>query len=103
LGWALAGACSGPIFTLLGAGFSPILVVLLAAIVGALLQGVLKINYLIKICCNLFLKSSSLKIGLLSIDRCLNSTVIIVLPIFFFFIFTNGFISPRKLSKHTTF
>jgi len=37
LGWALAGACSGPIFTLLGAGFSPILVVLLAAIVGALL------------------------------------------------------------------
>ena len=42
LGWGLAGACPGPMFTLIGAGFLPILVVLLAAVVGTFLYGVLK-------------------------------------------------------------
>jgi uncharacterized membrane protein YedE/YeeE len=34
LGSALAGACPGPMFTLLGAGFIPILVVIAASILG---------------------------------------------------------------------
>lgn len=42
LGWALAGACPGPMFVLLGAGFLPIFVVILSAIVGTYLYGVLK-------------------------------------------------------------
>ena len=39
LGWALAGACPGPMFTLVGAGFVPILVVLFFSIVGTFLYG----------------------------------------------------------------
>ncbi|MGX1927791.1 DUF6691 family protein [Flagellimonas sp. 2504JD4-2] len=42
LGWALAGACPGPIFTLLGAGFLPIAVVLVSAILGTYVYGILK-------------------------------------------------------------
>ncbi|WP_420321203.1 DUF6691 family protein [Flagellimonas sp.] len=42
LGWALAGACPGPIFTLLGAGFLPIAVVLVSAILGTFVYGILK-------------------------------------------------------------
>jgi uncharacterized membrane protein YedE/YeeE len=42
LGWALAGACPGPMFTLIGAGFLPILVVIIAAILGTFLYGILK-------------------------------------------------------------
>ncbi|MFT5891399.1 MAG: putative membrane protein YedE/YeeE [Dokdonia sp.] len=42
LGWALAGACPGPMFTLIGAGFLSILVVIIAAILGTFLYGVLK-------------------------------------------------------------
>lgn len=42
LGWALAGACPGPMFTLIGAGFIPILVVIAAAILGTFLYGLLK-------------------------------------------------------------
>jgi len=42
LGWALAGACPGPMFTLLGAGFTPIIIVILAAMFGTYLYGVLK-------------------------------------------------------------
>jgi uncharacterized membrane protein YedE/YeeE len=38
LGWALAGACPGPMFVLIGAGYFPILVV----IAGAWLYGLLK-------------------------------------------------------------
>ena len=34
LGWALSGACPGPMFTLLGAGFFPILVVIFFAVLG---------------------------------------------------------------------
>jgi uncharacterized membrane protein YedE/YeeE len=42
LGWALAGACPGPIFVLVGAGFLPILIVLASAVLGTFLYGVLK-------------------------------------------------------------
>ena len=41
LGWALAGACPGPIFVLIGFGMSSILVVLLGAVLGAFLYGLL--------------------------------------------------------------
>ncbi|NNC69759.1 MAG: YeeE/YedE family protein [Flavobacteriaceae bacterium] len=42
LGWALAGACPGPMFTLVGAGFLPILVVIVFAILGTFFYGLLK-------------------------------------------------------------
>ena len=42
LGWALAGACPGPMYVLVGAGFLPVIVVLGAAIIGTFLYGVLK-------------------------------------------------------------
>lgn len=41
-GWAIAGACPGPMFTLLGAGFFPILVVIVSATFGTFCYGVLK-------------------------------------------------------------
>lgn len=41
LGWALAGACPGPIFVLLGNGVVSILIVLLGAILGAFIYGLL--------------------------------------------------------------
>tara|TARA_R110001632_G_scaffold194733_4_gene316204 strand:+ start:491 stop:904 length:414 start_codon:yes stop_codon:yes gene_type:complete len=42
LGWALAGACPGPMFTLVGVGYVPILIVIVASIVGTFLYGLLK-------------------------------------------------------------
>ncbi|WP_339707813.1 DUF6691 family protein [uncultured Kriegella sp.] len=42
LGWALSGACPGPMFTLVGAGYVPILVVVLAALLGTYVYGALK-------------------------------------------------------------
>lgn len=42
LGWALAGACPGPMFTLVGAGFLPIIIVIFSAIIGTFLYGVIK-------------------------------------------------------------
>ncbi|NAS31507.1 YeeE/YedE family protein [Flavobacteriaceae bacterium R38] len=42
LGWALAGACPGPMFVLFGAGFMPILIVILASILGTYVYGLLK-------------------------------------------------------------
>lgn len=42
LGWALAGACPGPMYTLLGAGFLPIIVVIIGALLGTFIYGVLK-------------------------------------------------------------
>lgn len=42
LGWGLAGACPGPMFTLVGAGFWPILIVILFALFGTYLYGLLK-------------------------------------------------------------
>lgn len=42
LGWALSGACPGPMYTLLGSGFTVFIVVILSAVLGALLYGMLK-------------------------------------------------------------
>ena len=42
LGWALAGACPGPMFALLGAGFLPIMVVIVFALLGTFLYGLLR-------------------------------------------------------------
>ena len=42
LGWALAGACPGPMYTLVGAGYLPIILVLISAIFGTFLYGLLK-------------------------------------------------------------
>ena len=42
LGWAVAGACPGPIYTLIGAGFWPVLLVLLGALGGAFAYGALR-------------------------------------------------------------
>lgn len=42
LGWALAGACPGPIFILIGAGFWPVLLVLAGALLGTFLYGLIK-------------------------------------------------------------
>lgn len=42
LGWAMAGACPGPIYTLIGNGYGVILVVLLSALLGTLTYGMLR-------------------------------------------------------------
>lgn len=42
LGWALAGACPGPMFTLLGAGFFPIILVIAGALSGTWAYGLLR-------------------------------------------------------------
>lgn len=42
LGWALAGACPGPMFTLVGAGFWSILIVIAAAMFGTFVYGKLR-------------------------------------------------------------
>ena len=42
LGWALAGACPGPIYTLIGAGYVSVIVVFLSAIVGTFIYGLLR-------------------------------------------------------------
>ena len=39
LGWALTGACPGPLFAQIGAGFSVIVVTLLSAIAGTWVYG----------------------------------------------------------------
>ena len=42
LGWALTGACPGPLFTLLGAGIGVMAVAILAALAGTWTYGVLR-------------------------------------------------------------
>ena len=42
LGWALVGACPGPIFILLGTGMASVFVVLLGALLGTFVYGILK-------------------------------------------------------------
>jgi len=44
LGWGLLGACPGPIYALIGAGITPVIAGLLAALLGALTYGHLKPN-----------------------------------------------------------
>lgn len=42
LGWAMTGACPGPLYTLVGHGFGIILVVILSALLGTFAYGALK-------------------------------------------------------------
>ncbi|REG99768.1 DUF6691 family protein [Flavobacterium aquicola] len=42
LGWALVGSCPGPIFILIGAGFLPVIFVLIGALIGTIIYGALK-------------------------------------------------------------
>jgi uncharacterized membrane protein YedE/YeeE len=42
LGWALTGACPGPLFVLLGCGYGVMLVVIASALLGTLTYGFLK-------------------------------------------------------------
>jgi uncharacterized membrane protein YedE/YeeE len=42
LGWALAGACPGPMYALIGAGYFPIVLVLASATFGTYIYGVIK-------------------------------------------------------------
>jgi len=42
LGWALVGACPGPLFVLLGSGVYSVLIVILGALLGTYLYGITK-------------------------------------------------------------
>jgi uncharacterized membrane protein YedE/YeeE len=42
LGWALAGACPGPMYVLLGTGVFTMLIVIVAAVLGTFLYGMLR-------------------------------------------------------------
>jgi len=42
LGWAMVGACPGPIYILIGYGFSVMLVVLLSALFGTFVYGMVR-------------------------------------------------------------
>jgi uncharacterized membrane protein YedE/YeeE len=42
LGWAMTGACPGPMYTLLGHGFPIMIVVILSAILGTLTYGAVR-------------------------------------------------------------
>lgn len=42
LGWAMVGACPGPMFVLVGHGYIPILVVIFGALIGTLAYGMLR-------------------------------------------------------------
>ena len=42
LGWALIGACPGPMFVLIGHGFMSILIVIGGALLGTLVYGLLR-------------------------------------------------------------
>ncbi|MFC4720794.1 DUF6691 family protein [Geojedonia litorea] len=42
LGWALSGACPGPMYILVGTGVFSVLIVIVAAIVGTYAYGILK-------------------------------------------------------------
>ncbi|MGJ8665886.1 MAG: DUF6691 family protein [Patiriisocius sp.] len=42
LGWALAGACPGPMYVLIGAGYPSILITVFGALIGTFLYGILR-------------------------------------------------------------
>lgn len=42
LGWAITGACPGPLYAQIGSGFTAIMVTLLSAILGTWLYGLVK-------------------------------------------------------------
>ena len=42
LGWALSGACPGPMYTLIGNGYTTVIVLILSAVAGTFVYGVLR-------------------------------------------------------------
>lgn len=42
LGWALSGACPGPMYTLVGNGYSTVIVLILSAVAGTFVYGLLR-------------------------------------------------------------
>ena len=42
LGWALSGACPGPMFTLIGYGYLPVLLLVFGAFLGTMTYGVVR-------------------------------------------------------------
>lgn len=42
LGWALSGACPGPMYTLIGAKMTVFIVIILSAVLGTLVYGIVK-------------------------------------------------------------
>lgn len=42
LGWALSGACPGPMYTLVGNGYTTVIVLILSAVLGTFAYGVLR-------------------------------------------------------------
>ena len=42
LGWAMTGACPGPMYTLLGHGFSIFIVIIMSALLGTFLYGLIR-------------------------------------------------------------
>lgn len=42
LGWALAGACPGPMFVTLGAGYLPMAIVIISALAGTWVYGLIR-------------------------------------------------------------
>lgn len=42
LGWALAGACPGPMYVLVGAGFPSVLIVIIGALLGTFVYGLVR-------------------------------------------------------------
>lgn len=42
LGWALSGACPGPMYVLAGAGYASILIVIFGALLGTFIYGLVK-------------------------------------------------------------
>lgn len=44
LGWALVGACPGPMYVLVGSGVFPILIVIAAALLGTFVYGLIRKN-----------------------------------------------------------
>ena len=42
LGWAMTGACPGPLYTLLGHGYGVVLIILASALLGTYVYGALK-------------------------------------------------------------
>jgi uncharacterized membrane protein YedE/YeeE len=42
LGWALSGLCPGPMFTMMGAGYLPVVIVFLSALFGTFCYGAIR-------------------------------------------------------------
>lgn len=42
LGWAMTGACPGPLYVLFGAGYTVVIIIILSALLGTILYGLLR-------------------------------------------------------------